>query len=454
MPTELPLMIQTAYAELLDRARAAAFSEAFPSGGTFIPKVIRDRRYWYFQEPTALGRGQTYVGPETQALLAQINSAREARKYSRDQRSLVAMLVRGGNLPRPLHAIGNLVAALEGAGVFRLRAVLVGTVAYQTYAMTLGVRLPAAIVQTNDVDVAQFADVSVAMDDKIGPMPDILRRADDSFRPEPHLDHGRAVSYVAASGLRVDFLTPNRGPDTEVPQPLPALGTDAQPLRFLDFLIRDPEQAVLLHGNGVLVSVPAPERFALHKLIVARRRRPGDPKQQKDLLQASALLDVLVERRPLELRAAWNEAFKRGKAWRRLIGEGLGQLRPAIRERALRAVEAPRSVVPGLNIEFVPERAAYDGESEEVRFHALPQLALAGGVRETVACTITRDLLMLLEAAPGLDSVTGLAAFRRNRDRIEQVVTYKYLHQPVAAGAAVRLTVADMTLFEKSASLP
>ncbi len=194
------------------------------------------------------------------------------------------------------------------------------------------VRLPAAAIQTNDLDVAQFADVSAAIGDATRPMLDVPRRADASFRPVPHIDPGRAVSYMAESGLRVDFLTPNRGRDSDAPRNLPALGTDGQQLRFLDFLIRDPEPAVLLHGAGVLVSVPAPQRFALHKPIVARRRAQGNAKRDKDLMQAQALLDAIVERRPYELRAAWTEAFQRGKTWRRLLGEGLGLLRPNIRD--------------------------------------------------------------------------------------------------------------------------
>jgi hypothetical protein len=70
-----------------------------------------------------------------------------------------------------------------------------------------------------------------------------------------------------------------------------------QPLRFLVFLILDREPAVLLHATGVLVSVPTPQRFALHKLIVARRRRQGNPERDKDLFQAQ---DLLVSRRPFD----------------------------------------------------------------------------------------------------------------------------------------------------------
>jgi hypothetical protein len=437
MPTDLPLVLQTAYAELLDRASAAAFADAFPDDGVFTSKTLRGRRYWYFQTATAQGRRQTYVGPETPDLLEQIRSHKAARCYQRDLRSLVAMLVRTGGLPRPLTVIGDTVAALAKAGVFRLRGVLVGTVAYQAYAAMLGIRLPAAMVQTSDVDVAQFADVSAALQDTTQPIPDVLRAVDPSFRPVPHLHPGGASSYVAASGLRVDFLTPNRGRDTEVPRELLAFGTNAQPLRFLDFLIHDPEPAVLLHGIGVLVSVPAPQRFALHKLIVARRRREGDAKRDKDRLQAQALLDALIQRRPHELRAAWAEAFGRGKAWQRLLGEGLGLLHPATRDRVLQTVGAPRAVVPGLDLRFVPDKAAIDASTEAVRF-----FALAG--QEGVVCTVGRDAL---EAAAGIacrDRAGTLAAFRQHRPRIETAARANYLTRPVDALGAVSVTGADL----------
>lgn len=339
MTADLPLMLQTAYAELLDRARSAAFEAAFPTDGTFTPKLQRGRRYWYFQTNTAAGRKQLYVGPETPELLQRIAAHNDAKTYERDRRGLVAMLVRVGRLPRPLTPIGDVVTALADAGVFRLRAVLVGTVAYQAYSAMLGVRLPDTMAQTDDIDVAQFADVSAAIGDASRPMADVLRDVDPSFRPVPHIHPVRATRYVAASGLKVDFLTPNRGRETEEPQPLRALGTDAEPLRFLDFLIRDPEPAVLLHNAGVLVTVPAPERFALHKLIVSRRRREGDAKRDKDRVQAQALLEVLARKRPYELRGAWEEAFGRGKAWQRYLGEGLMLLEQGIRDRVRHIVD-------------------------------------------------------------------------------------------------------------------
>ena len=72
MVTDIPLMLQTVYADLLERAVENAFAEAFPADGVFTSKALRGRRYWYFQASKANGRSQSYVGPETPDLLARI----------------------------------------------------------------------------------------------------------------------------------------------------------------------------------------------------------------------------------------------------------------------------------------------------------------------------------------------------------------------------------------------
>ncbi len=309
-----PLVLQTTYAELLERCASAAFSDNFPEDGAFTKKTVRGRNYWYFQLPSSKGRSQRYVGPETPELLERIARHRDARDDERERRSLVSTLVRSFGMSRPSPELANVVAALAKAGVFRLRGVLVGTVAYQTYSAMLGVKLPEQAVRTGDVDIAQFRNASVAVEDETPPVLEILKEVEPTFRPVANLHAGRIVSYQTRGGaLRVDFLTPNEGPDTDVPEALPAFRTDAQPLRFLDYLIHDPEPAVLLHAGGVYVLVPAPQRYAIHKLIVSRRRAAGAAKGDKDLRQAEVLLDVLATNRPLDLESAWTEAVDRGK---------------------------------------------------------------------------------------------------------------------------------------------
>ena len=142
------IVVQTVYAELLERCAIAAFSRAFPEKGVFTPKAVGERRYWYFQTGSAEERTQKYVGPETPELLEQIRHHKAVRDDERERRSLVSTLVRSFRLPRPIPEIGNVLEALAEAGVFRLRGVLVGTVAYQTYSAMLGVRLPLAVLQT------------------------------------------------------------------------------------------------------------------------------------------------------------------------------------------------------------------------------------------------------------------------------------------------------------------
>lgn len=97
---------------------------------------------------------------------------------------------------------------------------------------------------------------------------------------------------------KAEFLTPNTGSDFNqgTPVDMPALGgASAEPLRFLDYLIYEPVRTVMLWKSGISVNVPAPERYAVHKLIVASRRQNNDNgilKRDKDVRQASLLFEA------------------------------------------------------------------------------------------------------------------------------------------------------------------
>jgi hypothetical protein len=333
----VPLPLQTVYAELVERCGVARMVSDFPAGGSFALKTVRGRGYWYFQEPTGAGRRQRYVGPDAPELRERIERHREAKDDFRERRQMVVALQRAG-LPGPDPMTGRVLEALADAGVFRLRAVVVGTVAYQTYSGLLGVRLGEADTRTADLDLAQFHSVSVAVEDAVElPFGAILAGVDKGFRPAPYaMDGRRSHAFVLGDGqYRVDILVPNRGPDADEPVPLPALRAEGQPLRFLDFLVYGEVRAAVLWGAGVAVNVPAPERYALHKLLVSRLRigtTESQAKAGKDLRQAGELLRVLAERRPYELRELWEELRGRGPRWRKLAGEAVGLLDERVRE--------------------------------------------------------------------------------------------------------------------------
>ena len=347
MSDRLPLALQTVYAELVDRCGMDAFDQDFPPGGSFVRRSVKGRQYWYFvasQAGPGGRRKQKYAGPDTPELQERIARHGQIKASWQERRQLVVALRRTG-LPAPDQQTGDLLAALARAGVFRLRACLVGTVAFQCYAGLLGVRLPGAALRTGDLDLAQFHSISVAVaeDERTPPLLDTLRSADPSFREIAYPHDGRlTAAYAGADGYRVEVLVPNRGPDRDAPQPLPAIGAMGIPLRFLDFLIYDAVPAVLLHDGGVLVNVPRPERYALHKLIVSRRRREGAAKIDKDLKQAEILLDLLLERRRADLRDIWTELRGRGPKWRTLADGALEAVDPDVRTRFLAAVALPK----------------------------------------------------------------------------------------------------------------
>jgi hypothetical protein len=341
----LPLAIQTTYADLVDKlmdetVRAGAADE----GGAFVVKLNKGRRYWYRQLPSGEGNHQRqhYVGPETPELLNRIEHHQTLVETSRVRRDLVRSLTASRLAPSPGGTVGKVLEALAKAGVFRLRGVLVGTVAYSCYGPMLGVRMPSASLMTADIDVAQFRSISIAVEERMPPVLDALRAVDPRFQPVPQLDNRwAAVSYTvvgtgrAAEALRVEFLTPSRGPVEDTPGHLPALGTSAQTLRFLDYLIYRERPAAVLYGSGVLVNVPDPARFAWHKLIVAERRVMPE-KVLKDLAQAASLFEVLIEDRPKDVADMYADLAGPGRVrWQQIALDGLRKIGGSVQDKVL-----------------------------------------------------------------------------------------------------------------------
>lgn len=334
---EIDLIYQTMLAELGQRVMDGSFAAEFPIEGRFVSVPVKGSEYWYFDLPASTGVKRKYAGPKAdRELSARVAAFREIKNDIRARRRMVSSLVRDGGLAEPPRFAGDLIEAFANAGFFRLRGVLVGTVAFHTYSGIVGVRLPSSLMQTGDADFAQFHSISAAIDDSLPPILSVLRGVDPTFREVPHRTRSaRTTQYVNGARYRVEFLTPNTGSDEHQDQPaaMPALGgAFAEPMRFLDFLIHDPVRTVLLHKSGVMVNVPAPERYAVHKLIVASRREGQDGgmlKREKDIHQASSLFEALgMTRRHSALALAYSEAWDRGQAWQQTLKQGVSLMRP------------------------------------------------------------------------------------------------------------------------------
>ncbi|MFN7023280.1 MAG: GSU2403 family nucleotidyltransferase fold protein [Pseudorhizobium sp.] len=339
----IDLMYQTMLAELVQRSMDAAWTADFPPEGRFITAQVKDKRYWYIDIPDGKGgKSRRYVGPaEDPEISKRVQDFKRDKEDYRARRRMVTSLTREGGMIAPDTLTGDIVEALAAGGLFRLRGLLIGTVALQTYAGILGVRLPIAARLTGDADVGQDYAILWDVENNLPPIVDLLQAVDPTFRPVPHRSGAPASSaFQTDTGYRVEFLTSNRGSDDYIGKParMPALGgASADPLRFLDFLIRDPIRTVLLHKAGVPVTVPAPERYAVHKLIIASRRRTdgqGTLKRDKDIQQSVLLIEALAQaRRHSDLALVYNEAWERGPAWQEAMRAGAGLMTAEGRDR-------------------------------------------------------------------------------------------------------------------------
>ncbi|MCZ8087237.1 MAG: GSU2403 family nucleotidyltransferase fold protein [Brevundimonas sp.] len=310
--------VLTLYAELLQQLETA------PEAGSVYRRTTEHGKYIYAKIPVGAERIDRFIGKagdpqaEAKALSLQQGSA-----LASERRSLIAML-RKARLATPDRPMGTILDALSQAGLFQAGAVLVGTAAFLISEPLVGQRLPSPTLMTGDVDVAA-ASLALASNPPER-FEEILHRADPTFTGVPQLDPQAPSSrYRSASGYLVDVLTPVRTRDDINPVALRQLDAGAAPLPHLAWLIQDAVQAAALWGSGVLVRIPQPARFAVHKLILAQRRDPANRiKRTKDLAQAKALIEALLVHDRFALEDALVDARAQGrKGWAEPIARSL-----------------------------------------------------------------------------------------------------------------------------------
>ncbi len=324
---------QVAYQELL---RLHLDETASHLVGSVEERRRNGRIYLYDKYRLGTEMKSRYLGEDSPELRLRLARARELKAETDERRKIMtrkAKILRAEGLIGVDRDTGSMLLAFAKAGLFRLGGTLIGTGAYALYEGELGVRFSSdELAQTGDIDFASFQRLSVALGDRVERDPgDILREM--KFDPVPGINDRQVWRWRQGHGeARVEFLTPAFG-DERV-KSLPALGVSAQALNYLNFLIADPLQAVALYRSGVLVQIPRPERFAVHKLIVADRRRggPDQAKSRKDRAQAEFLIEVMAQDRPEDLAEAFADARSRGPRWVERIERSLTKL-PATQRR-------------------------------------------------------------------------------------------------------------------------
>jgi hypothetical protein len=290
-----------------------------------------DRGYWYDRFRQGDRIVERYLGEDSDDLRRRLGHHELLRAQADTRRRETARLIRllrsEGYLTPDL-GTGQILMAMSRAGVFRLGGTVVGTQAFRHYEGVLGVRIGAdAAAQTNDIDIASFERLSLALADQVDP---VLKNVFTSmdFAPLPALQPGKVWRWRQTSRQTlVEFLTPSFR-DDEGLRDLPALGVSAQSLHFLNYLIAEPLTVPLLYRDGALIQVPRPERYAIHKLIVSERRRDtgNAQKARKDRAQAAFLIRVLAEEDPYVLADACISARAKGPAWCTALDAALAKM--------------------------------------------------------------------------------------------------------------------------------
>jgi hypothetical protein len=254
-------------------------------------------RFWVHRYSDAVGRRvETYLGkvddPEVQARVAALQERIESATRTITQ---VRILARAGFATVDRKAYSTL-ASLHNHGLFRAGALLIGSHAYGALLNALGMK--ALAYKTEDVDIARREALALP---GVPPFLEMLRATGIEFFEVPRVDRKAPSTSFAEPGgsrLTVDLLVPSRGEDYPT-VPVPELKAYAKGLPYLSYLLGSSHEVPILSPHGALaVRVPAPERYAVHKLIVSQLRSTTSAKPEKDLRQAATLMVALVERFP------------------------------------------------------------------------------------------------------------------------------------------------------------
>lgn len=325
---DLPGAAQAAYSNAATAIRSLeARRDAGMLPGNFVTKTVKGEPYWYFQYSDLSGKQrQVYVGRDDDATRrlrdAHVNSpSREGLDHAR--RLTRAAIDLGCPALTPAHS--RVITKLADASFFRVGGVLVGTHAYAAYQNHFGVRWDTAD-STTDLDFAHDHRLSTAIASDV--RVDVASAIDALSMGFVPLKSLSTYQKADEPDFQIDFLT-TMGRSGEEAVFNESLNLRLQPLRFMEFSLEDPFQSVVLGATGpIVVNLPRPEKYALHKLLVAPERTAEfKDKVRKDLTQAASLIAYLTANDPDALRDASANLHHRGTGWTKRLAAGLKMLR-------------------------------------------------------------------------------------------------------------------------------
>jgi len=327
---ELTSSAQNAYADLFDAVLTSSVSNSVDGlNGSFGTKTVHQKKYWYFQyRDIDSSIKQIYIGPDNEKIrkLTKLHQSHEGKPIRQLSSAAIAL---GCNPVLSKHF--RVIKRLSEYGFFKRGGILVGTHAFLTLCNMLGIA-PEERMQTQDVDFAHAGkNISIALPSTIKvETRTALESLEMGLIPISTFSGTEGARYLNPTdpAFMVDFLT-SRISRKNDPIHIEGLSVALQPLKFMEFSMRDTTQAVVLGNDGaVLVNIPKPDRFAIHKLIVSAERKVSETsKINKDIRQANVLIQYYLDFRPEELFETCIEARDNGPGWERRLRSGIAKLK-------------------------------------------------------------------------------------------------------------------------------
>jgi hypothetical protein len=332
---------EKAFSLLFAELGAAASEQSATFLGT--PGNVTERtnesgtRFWVHRYSNAVGRRQeVYLGRvDDHSVSARLDALQKRIEEANATIASVRVLARAGfaTVDRKTHAT---LASLHNHGVFRAGALLVGAHAFGALVNALGVKtVPYA---TEDIDIARPEALALP---ELPAFLDMLRQTGIEVPALDQREHATSFKEGGRSRLRVDLLVPSAGQDYSTVA-VPELKTHAKGLPYLRYLLSDSQFVPVLSPHGaVLVRVPVPERYAIHKLMVSQLRAKTSTKSAKDLRQAAILIDAVVEGFPGAIEDALASVPKSAAKYVRRGVKALESYLPASAEAGWEALNKP-----------------------------------------------------------------------------------------------------------------
>jgi hypothetical protein len=225
--------------------------------GTLKARTQAGKRYWVREFLRADGaKVDEYLGAEAsvgEASVAALRGEIELAKALAAGSSTLRIF----GYQRVDRRVAAVLEVLFNHGLPQAGLVLVGSHAYGALLNELGVLAPG--YRTQDLDVARARPLAIGLPERTA-FEDLLRKTGLRFAPVPGMpSHRPSASFklAGAGALSVDLLAP--GARVGDVLAVPELRAHAQTVPLLDYLVRDPIDAVVLSPNQVIpVRLPSP----------------------------------------------------------------------------------------------------------------------------------------------------------------------------------------------------